>query len=107
MQLFKYVFALVLAISSMASGFSLKVWDHPGYTGATKTYTTTGTRNIGFYADSYQWVSPFADGCCVRFCRGRWNSVGTRCPGFNQRDASQEFNRVSIRCGWAPTSCLF
>lgn len=106
MQLLTYAIALFLAISSMASGFSLKVWDRTEFSGALRTYTTTGTRNLGFLADSYQWFSPENDGCCVRFCRGRFRSVGYQCTSLNQEDASQEFDRVSIRCGFAITSCL-
>ena len=107
MQLLTYAIALFLAISSMTSGFSLKVWDRTGFSGTLGTYTTTGTRNLGFLADSYQWFSPEGDGCCVRFCRGRFNSVGYQCTSVNQEDASQEFDRVSIRCGFfAVTSCL-
>lgn len=96
----------VVFLASSTSAISFRGWSSTGYTGTTYFTTTTGVKNLGFTARSYQWYSADGDGCCIRFCYGG-TSTGYRCPSYVNPNVAiaNAFNKVVIGCGSVQLNC--
>lgn len=58
------------ALAGTSSAYRLSVYSSDNYQGTQRTYTTSGSRSVGFTVKSWIWESTLGDGCCVNFCKG-------------------------------------
>lgn len=54
---------LVAALAGTSSAYTLSVYSADNYQGTQKSYSTAGSRNVGFTVKSWIWESKLGDGC--------------------------------------------
>ncbi|KAK4224439.1 hypothetical protein QBC38DRAFT_458273 [Podospora fimiseda] len=97
---------LVAAVTLLGSteAYRLSVYSKDNYQGTQKTYTTKGSRSVGFTVKSWIWTSTPGDGCCVNFCKGS-TSMGRFCGSARKEVSSAGVNKVVTGCGNDVLNC--
>ncbi|KAK4456536.1 hypothetical protein QBC42DRAFT_342313 [Cladorrhinum samala] len=92
------------ALAGTSSAYRLSVYSSDNYQGTQRTYTTSGSRSVGFTVKSWIWESTLGDGCCVNFCKGS-TSQGRFCGSARKAVSSAGVNKVVTGCGNAVLNC--
>lgn len=114
------------ALAGTSSAYRLSVYSSDNYQGTQRTYTTAGSRSVGFTVKSWIWESTLGDGCCVNFCKGSTvcffflallsfdlvltvtptsQSQGRFCGSARKAVSSAGVNKVVTGCGNAVLNC--
>ncbi|KAK3988262.1 hypothetical protein QBC44DRAFT_329760 [Cladorrhinum sp. PSN332] len=98
------VLVAATALTGTSSAYRLSVYSGDNYQGTQKSYTTKGSRSVGFTVKSWIWSSSAGDGCCVNFCKGS-TSMGRYCGSASKAVSSAGVNKVVTGCGNDVLNC--